>query len=159
MTAYCPTIGSLLGQGNWAEVGFSDAADRVRQRTAESLEHYLKPRLDQFVPEIKGVVIDANALGSTGIPVDQETVEMAVAFASLLPGFVAAPEISADPDGEISFDWIQASGKMFSVSVNKSGRLAYAGWFGENSRNHGIEKLVDSIPQEILRGLQRTTRR
>lgn len=158
MTAYCPTIGPFLGGIDREEVGFSDAADRVRRGFRDSLSHYLKPRLDQLVPAIKDVEVSSHASGNLGVPVDQDTAFMAIAFASLLPRFAPMPEISPDPDGEISFDWIQASGKMFSVSVNRSGRLAYAGWFGEDSRVHGIEKLADSLPQEILRGLLRASR-
>jgi hypothetical protein len=159
MIAYSPTAETFFGRLSRVEVGFSDAAARLRRGIDESLEHYLKPRLDQLVPEIEEVVVSSHTVGYLGIPVDQETADMGVEFASRLPRFAPIPEISPDPDGEISFDWIQASGRMFSVSVNKSGRLAYAGWFGENSRVHGIEKLADRLPKAIADGLERAVRR
>jgi hypothetical protein len=157
MTGYCPTIGSFLIGGTGLEVGISAEAARVKQTVADSLEHYLQPRLDQLIPAIKDAAESSRVLPGA-IPVDQETAASAIDFAYLLPRFAPIPEVSADPDGEIAFDWIEDSGKMFSVSIDRSKRLAYAGWFGENSRVHGTEKLAESLPQEILRNLQRATR-
>jgi hypothetical protein len=127
------------------EVGLSDEANRVHRDLAESLRHYLGPRMDQLIPEIR----EAGA--------DTETVDTAIHFASLLPRFAPVPETSVDPDGEISFDWFGPSGKMFSVSVNKSGRLSYAGLFENKNRSHGTETLGASFPPTILNGLVRAT--
>lgn len=46
---------------------------------------------------------------------------------------------------------------MFSASIDRSGRIAYAGRFGERSKVHGVEELSDSLPQEILRGIEKAT--
>lgn len=156
MIGYCPTAAPFFIGNGAPEVGISDEADRVKRQINESLEHYLQPQLEQLIPEIK----DAAESSQTppAISVDSETVTAAIEFSWLLPRFAPMPEVSADPDGEISFDWIGPAGRMFSVSVNKSRRLAYAGWFGEDSKVHGTEKLADSFPQAILRGVQRTMR-
>lgn len=141
----------VLGDTN----AISDFASSLRTSVKESLEHYLQPYLDQLISDIEDVVADSQA---AEIPVDSETAAVAFVFASLLPRSSPRPEVAFDPDGEISFDWFGPSNKMFSVSVNKSGRLAYAGRFGENSKVHGVEVLSDRIPDEILYILERAIR-
>jgi len=155
MTVYCPQIDDCLGFRSFGSTGVSDVATQVEQAVEESLNHYLESRLEVLVPEI--VSLHGVSDGAS-IPVDEHTVLAAVQFAYSLPRFGPMPEVSADPDGEVSFDWFGPSGEMFSVSVNKNKRLAYAGWFGEMSRIHGIEKLAESCPPQIVRGIQKATR-
>jgi len=154
MTAYCPTMDTSFRLCGWEGTGVSDEAHKVVRLSEEAVNHYLAPKLDVLLPEIESLLGTGDEM-----PVDSDTIKAAKLFAFLLPRFVALPEVSADPDGEISFDWLGPSGKMFSVSVDKQNRLAYAGWFGEKSRNHGIEELAESCPQEILRGIERVGRR
>src|ERR1700738_1782967 len=135
MTVYSPPMESSLGLRSWASSGVSDAARRVELLLEESLEHYLGTRLESLLPEIENLRVAADE-GS--ILIDRDTIRAATQFAYTLPRFGPIPEVSADPDGEISFDWAGPSGEMFSVSVNNQNRLAYAGWFGEKNRIHGI---------------------
>src|SRR5712664_413929 len=161
MTACCPQISIPFGLRDWPDAPISDAAYRIRKKLEESLDHYLEPKLELLLPEIESLLANGeqeSVREETVIPVNRDTIRTAMLFASFLPRFGASPEVSADPDGDISFDWLGPSRKMFSVSINKFGRLAYAGWFGENSRVHGIEQLAESCPQEILRGIARATR-
>lgn len=157
MTAYCPAVNSspLWPLGAQMETGSSIEAKRMQQNVEELLEHYLEPRFEQLVSPIIDLLASTQ---SEVIPVTRETANIAVEFARLLPRMAPLPEVSSDPDGEISFDWIAPSGKMFSVSVNSSGRLSYAGWFGEDSRVHGTEKLDYGVPAEVLRGIQKASR-
>jgi hypothetical protein len=155
MTVYCPPVDTSLGLRDWASTGVSDVARQVKLALEKSLEHYLETRLELLLPEIENLHAVSD---ETSIPVDLDTIRAATQFAYSLPRFGPMPEVSADPDGEISFDWIGPSGQMFSVSVNKQNRLAYAGWFGEKSRIHGIEQLAESCPQQIVRGIEKATR-
>ena len=155
MTACCHTARWPLGITSEYDSGISDVAGRVQQRLKESVEHYLEPRLDQLASEIADIYIENRG---ANVPVDRETAHAAFRFASWLPRSVPLPEVSSDPDGEICFDWFGPSGEMFSVSVDRSGKLSYAGWFREDSRIHGTETMVDGLPGEIVRALQRATR-
>jgi hypothetical protein len=119
------------------------------------MQHYAAPRLEILVPEITSLI--HAAVDREAIPVSPDTVTQALNFALLLPNSLPIPEISSDPDGDISFDWISKTGKMFSASIDRSGRIAYAGRFGERSKVHGIEQLSDSLPQEILRGIEKAS--
>jgi hypothetical protein len=91
------------------------------------------------------------------VAVDLDTAIAAVQFACSLPRSMPIPEVISDPDGEISFDWFGLAGKMFSVSVNKHGRIAYAGRFGNKSKVYGIEQLSEVCPPEVLRGIEKAT--
>jgi hypothetical protein len=159
MIAYPPALQSPPPVVGRHESGASEAASELNRLIDKFLVHYSEPRLSLLVPEIMALV--RNAPGSSGdlemIPVSENTAREAVRFVTLLPKSLPIPEIAADPDGEIAFDWIAKSGSMFTVSVDATGRLAYAGRFGVKSKIHGIEQLSDSCPQEILRGIQRAT--
>src|SRR6185312_16690367 len=110
----------------FAQTGSSDAAIYVEKSFEASLEHYLEPRLAQVFFPIADVFA---ATQNEEVPVTEQVVQMAMNFASQLPLSARLPDISADPDGEIAFDWSSPSGKMFSVSISGSGVLSYAGWF------------------------------
>lgn len=140
--------------GRETEAGSSAEANLVQKALEDSLEHYLGPRLEQVISPI--VALGLREMERT--PAGPQTVAQAIAFARLLPRTAPIPEVSSDPDGEISFDWLGGSGKMFSVSISASGRLSYAGWFGEHSRVHGTEELANRVPKEILHGIWKTGR-
>lgn len=149
MSIVSTTIDSF---GFWGTTsGFSTEANALSRAFSQSLEHYLEPRLNLLVPEIESLADESDG----GRQADSETIQAAVQFAYCLPRFAPLPEVSVDPDGEISFDWISRNGEMFSVSINRQNRLAYAGWFGEKSRIHGVEQLGQKCPEQIIKGIQR----
>jgi hypothetical protein len=158
MTLYCPPLhntGALLAPN---DNGSSEAAAFVKHMIEEGLRHFAEPKVESLVAEIEQI-LDESSRGTHGdwVPVDIETARAAVKFAYLLPWSLPAPEIAPEADGEISFDWLGSSGKIFSVSVSKTGLIAYAGRFGEMSKVHGTEQLSEVCPNEIIRGIARAT--
>jgi hypothetical protein len=109
----------------------------------------LRSEIEQILDESAGTI--------DGTPVDAATATAAIQFAYLLPWSIPMPEVAPDADGEISFDWIGPLGKMFSVSLDRTGRISYAGRFGRRSNIHGTEQLSTACPQEIIRGIRRAT--
>src|SRR5437899_5888872 len=105
----------------------SAAAGSVEREVRDTLAHYRYPRVVQVGLEIVGLMEPEQADAEPSV--DRYTVRAALAFAELLPRSLPAPEIASDPDGEVSFDWLGPAGKMFSVSVSRNGRIAYAGRF------------------------------
>ncbi len=87
-------------------------------------------------------------------PVALATLEKAKAFLAALPPDMPSPEISADPDGEIAFDWTLDRDWTMAVSLGPDGRLSHAGLYGP-SRAYGTEEFVEEIPRTVLRGLER----
>jgi hypothetical protein len=72
----------------------------------------------------------------------------------ILPSTFGAPELSVDPDGEISFEWYLEPRRVFSLSVGPHGELSYAGLFGRSDA-HGTEYFGDELPKPILENLNR----
>jgi len=145
----------------WGQAGSSDAASFLDRKLKELLAHYAAPRMEALISEIDELVDDSaktENIASGMRPVDEDTARAAIEFAFLLPRSMPAPEIAPDVDGEVSFDWLGPGQKMFSVSINKSGRIAFAGRFSEKSKIHGTEQLSEACPPEIIRGIARATR-
>jgi len=69
-------------------------------------------------------------------------------FLDALPANIADPKIGADPDGEISLDWCYSRNKMFTISIGRKNRIAYAIMDG-NKRSNGIEYFETDIPSII----------
>jgi hypothetical protein len=86
--------------------------------------------------------------------VEPTTYRYALEFITLLPTTAPAPDVYADQDGEITFEWDHGPRRVFSVSVGRDGTLNYAGLFGHN-KSHGVEHLVEAIPLAILANLAR----
>ena len=93
--------------------------------------------------------------GYGGHAVQSETIALARAFIDQLPAFVPPPDVTPEPDGEISLDWRAGPWRTFSVSIGPQGRLTYAGLFGRVPNARGTEVLGDFIPASILTGLTR----
>ena len=88
-------------------------------------------------------------------PVLFESYENAKRFVRALPFSFPSPEVSAEPDGEITFEWYSTTTRVFSVSVGPHNELSYAGLFGA-SRTYGTEVFHDEIPEVILSHIKRT---
>lgn len=88
--------------------------------------------------------------------VDPQTLINAEQLLLALPDDLPAPEFGVDPDGAISFDWIQSRTRMFSVSVTESERIAYA-WLNGSDRGHGVDRfrgpLVSAVLLSVLRSI------
>jgi len=66
---------------------------------------------------------------------------VAQALFTQLPLGTPAPDLVADSDGEISFDWIIERGRIFSLSVSAPGRVSYAARFGDSGSTRGWQQL------------------
>jgi hypothetical protein len=134
---------------------FEPASGAVREEVLS-----IAPSTEWLISEIEQLWVIEGWEGhpaESEVAVDLDTAIAAVQFACLLPRSMPVPEVTSDPDGEISFDWFGSEGKMFSVSLNRNRRIAYAGRFGEMSKVHGIEQLSEVCPPEILRGIAKAT--
>ncbi len=84
-----------------------------------------------------------------------ETFEISRHFLDkLLGNHIRPPEIAADPDGEISFEWYERDDLVFAISVSPQRKLAYAGILGQE-KTHGIEHFGNHIPPIIFKYLRK----
>jgi len=82
-------------------------------------------------------------------PVTTAAVRIASRFVQALPHRLPLPQVAIDPDGAISLDWVTSRTRAFSISVDDSGRLAYA-WMNGSDRGHGVVRFQDSLPSPLL---------
>jgi hypothetical protein len=96
---------------------------------------------------------DWDAYGGT--PVDPGALALADTILRALPDGFPMPEVGAEPDGAVSFDWLHSRRRMLSLSVQGDARLAY-GWIDGSDSGHAVSqfdgvKLSDRLLSEISR--------
>jgi hypothetical protein len=93
--------------------------------------------------------------GYGSLPVNLASLERAEFFLRSLPDDLPLPELSVEPDGDISFDWLPTRTRSFSVSVGDSDRIAYA-WVDGTDRGHAVARTGSGeVPHRILNELSR----
>jgi hypothetical protein len=76
-------------------------------------------------------------------------------FIDSLPRYIPAPDVSIDPDGEVSFDWYGGHRRQFSISIGGGGVISYAGLFGSDNVR-GRERLEGfAIPHQLIQYISR----
>jgi hypothetical protein len=75
-------------------------------------------------------------------------------FVRALPEGVPLPEFTPEPDGSISLDWIRSRNRLFSLSIGRSNRLAYA-WLDGADKGHGVITFDgQNVPPRVLEGIK-----
>ena len=88
--------------------------------------------------------------GNEAAAIDELAVSGAIEFIRALPNALPLPESAAEPDGSISLDWIQSRHRLFSLSIGRSDRIAYA-WLDGADRGSGVAHFDGcNIPQRIF---------
>jgi hypothetical protein len=94
--------------------------------------------------------------GEDAEPIDSVAVHRTEIFLRALPPGVPLPELAPEPDGAISLDWIRSRQRVFSMSIDRSDRLAFA-WVDGTDSGHGVVRFDGfSVPNQILEGVERT---
>ena len=83
-------------------------------------------------------------------PISPQAKRYAQQLIDSLPYKFPVPDPVPEADGDFSLTWDFAPGHIFTVSVNPSGMLSYAGLLGEGITRHGMEPFKGSIPKVIL---------
>lgn len=92
--------------------------------------------------------------GEGSARVESSTYGYASQFFMLLPSTIPLPEITADTDGEILFEWDLGRRRIFSVSIGRDGTLTYAALFGY-TKTYGTEHFRETLPVVISECLER----
>lgn len=93
-------------------------------------------------------------LGDELVGLSQGTIDLAERFLGAWPSGLPAPEVSAEPDGEVVFDWACLDGRNFSVSLREDARIAFAGAYGGGKTLYGTDHFQDSIPDEVVEAVR-----
>ena len=70
-------------------------------------------------------------------------------FLESLPFGMELPQISAEPDGAITFEWYRSPNRTLSLSINPDGYVYYASLFG-TSRRHGVDPVQGGISKDLI---------
>jgi hypothetical protein len=93
--------------------------------------------------------------GYNAAPISELACNEAVKFLRRLPSTIPMPEVVAEPDGDIAFEWYMKRRLLFVVSFSGVGVISYAGMFGKGSKVHGSEYFLESIPPSIIENIRR----
>ena len=80
--------------------------------------------------------------------ISTETHEVARRLLESLPRDMPLPSISAEPDGQLNFEWYQAPRRLLSASINSGGTLYWAALIGSEDPR-GSCQFVDQFPQTL----------
>jgi len=96
--------------------------------------------------------------GYSAKAVSYETYLHAQRFLEDFPTNYPLPEIAADPDGEISFEWYAGKNRVFSMSIGAGERMSWMMICGSISM-HGTEPYFDEIPSAVFQCIAKLYKR
>jgi len=128
---------ALLSRGSSPTAAYLDQVNRDNQC------HF-----DQTAALSKQPVID-QLLGIWEECKTPETLNSAYAFIKALPLGFPLPDVSAEPDGHLAFDWFKHPRWTISVSISPESILYYAALLG-NSDPRGSEPFLGEISDRLL---------
>jgi len=102
------------------------AADVVREQEQSVALFGDKDAAISELWEVLAECADPGWDGDEAEAVDRNAATNAAALIRSIPHGLPMPEVAADPDGEISLDWIAGRDRLLTISVDRSNRLAYA---------------------------------
>ena len=74
-----------------------------------------------------------------------DTLALAHWVVQSLPTTIPAPELSAEPDGQITLEWYRSPTRLLSVSIDPVGSLHYAATLGGRAQ-YGTEPFLGDFP-------------
>jgi len=98
---------------------------------------------------------ETNWDGYGAMPIPRETYSEARKLLRMIPSSSPRPDISAEPEGEITFEWYKEKYSVFVISVGSNNLVTYAGLFGKNNKIHGTEYFANKLPEIIRHCIRR----
>jgi hypothetical protein len=153
----CPSF-----YANPSNIGFSDDSKNLEINLEKQFLEIREPltnrhRLEEAkesLIEIYKECTEANWDGYNASPITLNTFYEALQLINLLPSALPMPEILAEPDGSIGFEWRKGQKLIFVISVEGKHKINYAGIFGSN-KIHGSEYFGEMLPSVVIENLRR----
>lgn len=70
-------------------------------------------------------------------------------FLRRLPTWVADPDVGADPNGDLTFEWYSGRDHVLSISLAPNGEVVYA-YANGRRRESGCDDVTHGLPDNIL---------
>ena len=164
MTAALAFKPGFLDIWNFGGTGVGDAARYVRvqvekaRQHGESTETHRVPVAAHLLKEISDIWVECskpNWDGYGAFPVNPNAISEAIDFAKLVPSWLPQPEVAAEPDGAIGFEWNAGNDRVFVASVSGNGIIVYAGLLGPGNKAHGTTVFGGRTPNDIFQFVSR----
>ena len=138
---------SYLDQHSWSS--------HPRGLTSKRLTLYkTDEQQDAYKAAVNKLLVTAgkkNWDGEGADPVTEDAVAVALEVVEEFPDSLAPPEISADPEGNVEFDWHLDNGTMFAISVGQTGDVAISGLCNGKAKLTGMEWDSEGQAHSLLR--------
>lgn len=92
--------------------------------------------------------------GFDAAPVSGSTINRVGKFLAELPPSMTPSDITPEADGAISVDWLYARYQVFSVSIEESDEVHYAGLCGKGVEICGTARFANKIPKVVLQEIR-----
>lgn len=136
---------------------YSDTANLA----GKTVSLYLKGIIDwtdlalEELEKVYEECLEANWDGYGAMPISRETYSKARKLLRMMPSSLPRPDISSEPDGEITFEWYKEKYSVFVISIGGNNLITYAGLFGKSNKIHGTEYFADELPKIIRHCIRR----
>jgi hypothetical protein len=143
--------GSLESQGSSETAHFiASQAQKGRQQLQGSYTYgYRLKRIREELYALSKECAKPNWDAYGAEPVRSETYHLGYRFLDSLPVGVPLPEVGAEPDGHIRFEWYRSTHRTLSLSISPEGDLHYSALLGPN-KAYGTEVFFGAIPQRVF---------
>ena len=151
------TIDGKLNTFSISKVAYSDTTN-VAGKTVQLDLKGIIDWTDLALEELEKVYeecLEANWDGYGAMPISRETYSKSRKLLRMMPSSLPMPDISAEPGGEITFEWYKEKYSVFVISVGSNNLITYAGLFGKSNKIHGTEYFADELPEIIHHCIQR----
>ncbi|MGO8933776.1 MAG: hypothetical protein ACLPLZ_04870 [Terracidiphilus sp.] len=161
-TLYATPPGTITGllTPAWSKAESSEAQDLSRKQSdvrSDLLKNIsVRNTAEHLISELEALASEASCRGWDGYdaaPINPEACKFAMQFIRALPTTGRQPMLSADPDGEVSFEWVFGKRKVLNVSVGATGRCTFA-WVSGQRSNRGTDWIEHEIPASIVFALR-----
>src|SRR5437667_5753565 len=144
------TFGAPPTWGTSAEARFvAKQIEEVRRQLQSSYTLGLDRRIFDDLCSAADTAREPDWDGYGAEPVSQEAFTLAYRFAESVPLGTPSPAITAEPYGQLAFEWYRSPHRTLSVSVSPEGDLHYSALLGPN-KAYGTEVFFGEPPRAIL---------
>lgn len=132
----------------------------VRWHDIEWLPKIKETEKNNIIKSINDIINkykEDNSNGECGLLTAEKTIHRTKLFMFLLSyNNLPIPELSVEPDGAISLNWIKEKDRMFSVSI-KNDNIISCAWINKDKRGHYNSVFIGiSIPNTVIENINRT---
>jgi hypothetical protein len=111
-------------------------------------------RIYDAIIELKTLASVEGWDGEGSLPVSSDAISVTEQLLENLPSQLPLPEFGADSEGEVALDWFGPQKQSLSLSIDKNGRILFAGRVGAQPVRGKIPQYTGGFPSEVRAHLE-----